>query len=139
MINFNPIDEETGIEDYPGYVGMTWDGELSMSREFKDFEKFDWANYIDLIESIGGERDICYAIQGVKRTVTYDAMQDIGFLLDQLITIEVHIDDGGAYGGMASGSGYIFFLKDGYNLDDAVEEINALTRALGNDFESIQR
>lgn len=34
MKEFIQLDEETGIDEYPGYVGMTWDGELSMLKEF---------------------------------------------------------------------------------------------------------
>ena len=60
MIDFEPIDEETNIVDYPGYVGMTWDGELSMSKEFKDFGTFDWDTYSELIEEFNESRSISY-------------------------------------------------------------------------------
>lgn len=133
MIDFEPIDEETGIEEYPGYIGMTWDGELSMSKEFKDFEKFDWNGYSELIEELDGIQLISYEFQTHKHQVSFEAYQDVGFLVDQLITVEAQRDDGASYGGMASGRGYIFFLRNGYNLDDAIEEVNAVTRALIDD------
>ena len=133
MIDFEPIDEDTGIEDYSGYIGMTWDGELSMSKEFKDFEKFDWNGYSELIEELDGIQLISYEFQNHKHQISFEAYQDVGFLVDQLITVEAHSDDGASYGGMASGRGYIFFLRNGYNLDDAIEEVNAVTSALIDD------
>ena len=133
MIDFEPIDDDTGIADYPGYVGMTWDGELSMSKEFKDFEKFDWNGYSELIEELDGIQLISYEFQTHKHQVWFEAYQDVGFLVDQLITVEAHSDDGASYGGMASGRGYIFFLRNGYELNDAIEEFNAVARALIED------
>jgi hypothetical protein len=61
----------------------------------------------------------------------------VGFLVDELITVESHKDDGASYGGMASGRGYIFFLRSGYSLDDAFEEFNAVTTALIEDLEKL--
>jgi len=139
MIDFEPIDEETGIEEYPGYVGMTWDGELSMSKELKDFEKFDWNTYSELIEELGESRDISYKFRNHKNLVRFEAYQDVGFLVDEFITVETHSDDGSSYGGMASGRGYIFFLRNGYNLDDAIEEIKAVTIALTEDLDKLSK
>jgi len=133
MIDFEPIDEDTGIEEYPGYVGMTWDGDLSMSKEFKDFEKFDWNIYSELLEELDDPHIISYQFRNYKQIVKFVAYQDVGYLVDQFITVESHRDDGSSYGGMASGSGFIFFLKNEYTLDDAIEEINAVTMALGED------
>ena len=130
MVDFEPIDEDTGIEEYPGYVCMTWDGELSMSNEFKDFETFDWNTYSELIEELDDSREISYEFQNHKHQVSFEAYQDIGFLVDKLITVESHEDNGASYGGMASGRGYIFFLRNGYNLNDAIEEFKSVTIAL---------
>jgi hypothetical protein len=137
MIDFEPIDEDTGIEDYPGYIGMTWDGELSMSKEFKDFENFDWNTYSELIEELNESRYLDYQFRNLNNHVTFEAYQDIGFLVDGFITVEVHNDDGSSYGGMASGRGYIFFLRAGFNLVDAIEEFNAVAIALSEDLKSI--
>ena len=133
MIDFEPIDDDTGIADYPGYVGMTWDGELSMSKEFKDFGTFDWDTYSELIEEFNESRIISYEFRNHKNQFLFEAYQDVGFLVDKLITVESHKDDGASYGGMASGRGYIFFLRNGYELNDAIEEFNAVARALIED------
>ena len=133
MIDFEPIDDDTGIEEYPGYVGMTWDGEISMLKKFENFKKFNWDTYSELIEESNESRIISYEFQTHKNQFIFEAYQDVGFLVDELITVESHRDDGASYGGMASGSGYIFFLRNGYTLDDAVEEFNAVTMALIED------
>ena len=135
MIDFDPIDEETGIEEYPGYIGMTWDGELSMSKGFESLKNFSWNNYSEIVDEIGGIREILYEYQNIKNYVKFEAYRDIGFLLDDLITTEVHRDDGASYGGMASGSGYIFFIKEGYAMAHAIDEINIVTIALQKDLE----
>ena len=49
MKDFEPIDEDTGIEEYPGYIGMTWDRDLFMSDKFKFFEKFE----VNSIKNVG--------------------------------------------------------------------------------------
>ena len=133
MIEFEPIDEETNIVDYPGYVGMTWDGELSISSDFKNFKNFDWNTYSELIEELNETRIISYEFRNHKNQFLFEAYQDVGFLVDELITVESHKDDGASYGGMASGRGYIFFLRNGYELNDAIEEFNAVARALIED------
>ena len=133
MIDFEPIDDDTGIADYPGYVGMTWDGELSMLNEFKNFKRFNWDTYSELIEELNESRIISYEFRNHKNQILFEAFQDVGFLVDELITVESHKDDGASYGGLASGRGYIFFLRNGCNLDDAIEEVNVVTSALIED------
>jgi hypothetical protein len=139
MILFKSIDEETNIVDYPGYVGMTWDRELSMSSEFKEFEKFNWDKYSELVEELSDIRYISYQFRNKTNEIRYEAYQDIGLIIDELITVESHWDDGSYNGGIASGNGYFFFLRSGYNLNDAVKEINALTAALKKDLDSISQ
>ena len=133
MKTFIQFDEETGIEEYPGYVGMTWDGELSMSRAFKKFQDFDWATYSELVQEKDEIRKLKYKFREKIRTVNYEAYQDVGYLVDEFMTLEVHYDDGAQYGGMGSGRGYIFFLKSEFSYLDAAEEIDAVTTALDTD------
>lgn len=137
MIDFEPIDEETGIEDYPGYVGMTWDGELSMSNDFENFKNFNWNFYAELVDELGESRCIDYVFKNIENSLIYEAYQDAGLLVDRFISVEVHKDDGSSYGGMASGSGLIFFQKNGYTIEDAIEEFNAVAIALNKDLKSL--
>lgn len=134
---FVPIDEETGIEEYPGYLGMTWDGEISMIKPLSRFQEFDWRGYsrlLDVAERLG---EIKYKYRGRIFEIKYDPYTDMAYVVDELQTVEVQQDDGASYGGMASGSGYIFFLKDGYSLAEANEEFDCLVSALEDDFRRI--
>ena len=54
-------------------------------------------------------------------------------------TVEVQRDDGASCGGMASGSGYFFFLKGDYSLADANEEFDCLVSALEDDLRRITK
>jgi hypothetical protein len=130
---FNQIDEETSIADYPGYVGMTWDGELSMQSDFKKFQNFDWNSYAELVEEKNETRELKYKFRGEVFKVKYEAYQDACYLIEELKSLEVHYDDGAQYGGMCSGRGYIFFLKCEFSYMDANEELTALTVALETD------
>lgn len=137
MIDFEPIDEESGIEDYPGYVGMTWDGELSMSNDFENFKNFNWKFYAELVDDLGESRSIEYVYKNFKNSLIYEAYQDAGLVVDRFISVEVHKDDGSSYGGMASGSGLIFIRKVGFTIEDAIEEFNAVAIALNKDLKSL--
>jgi hypothetical protein len=133
MKDFEPIDEDTGIEEYPGYIGMSWDGDLYMSDQFKLFEKFDWANYNDLLSELGNSRQITYYVSEQIFTVEYNQEEDIAYLIDQLVTVEAYYDSGPADGGPASGHGFIFFIVNNSTLEKALIELSALTLALEND------
>jgi len=41
MRNFSLIDEETAIEEYSSYIGMSWDGELCIHVDFKTFQQYE--------------------------------------------------------------------------------------------------
>jgi hypothetical protein len=44
MKSFEAIDLEAVIEAYPSYVGMTWDGEITMIRPLRCFQEFDFSS-----------------------------------------------------------------------------------------------
>lgn len=138
MIDFAPLDDDTGIEDYPGYIGMTWDGALSMSREFRRFQDFSWDEYSEAIQDTADSRLIKFTFAGKHAVLSFEPFQDVAYLLDQLTTVEVHIDYGPSDGGMASGSGFIFFSKNPDSLEDARAEVMALTDALERDFAALK-
>jgi hypothetical protein len=134
---FEPIDEETGIDDYPGHLGMTWDGEISMTKPLARFQRFGWDGYSNLLEEAGRSAEIKYRFRQKICEVEYEPFADVAYVVDEMTTVEVQRDDGASYGGMASGSGYIFFLKDGYSLPDAYEEFDCLVSALEDDLRQI--
>ena len=109
MQNFVPIDEETGIEEYPGYVGMTWDGELSMQADFKRFQEFNWDAFSELVQERDEIIELLYKFREQLYQVEFEAYQDLSFMIDELQTVDAHHDAGDEYGGMTSGCGFIFF------------------------------
>ena len=133
MKEFIQLDEETGIDEYPGYVGMTWDGKLSMLKEFGNFSKFAWNTYSELVEESDTKRELRFVFREHVYMFEFEAYQDVAFLIEGLQSLEVHYDDGAQYGGMCSGRGYIFFLKENYTLADAMQELEVLTNALEQD------
>ena len=139
MKRFEPIDEDTGIEQYPGYVGMTWDGEVSMIKTLIHFQEFAWRNYWHLLDESGRSGEIAFEFQGNGRSILYEPFTDLANIVEELTTVEVHRDDGLSYGGMASGSGYIFFLKDGFSMAEAELEFRCLCAALEHDLATISK
>jgi hypothetical protein len=41
---FEPLDDYTPIEQYPGFIGYTWDGEFHLGPELEVLEGFDWVS-----------------------------------------------------------------------------------------------
>jgi hypothetical protein len=130
---FTPIDDETGINEYPGYVGMTWDGELSVLSKFNSFKNFEWDAYSELVEEFGEKRELIFKLREQDYYLEFEAYQDVALLINELHSLEVHYDDGAQYGGMCSGRGYIFFLKENYTHTDVTQELEVLKIALEQD------
>jgi len=134
MQEFQPIDDETGIEEYPGYIGLTWDGEISMLIQFGRITDFKWDAYSELVQELDDTRHVEFNHDGRNIEVIFHPFEDLAYLLDQLTTVEVQRDDGAAYGGMASGSGFIFFAKNTSSLHESISEISALMEAIEQDY-----
>ncbi len=134
---FDSDDRETAIEEYPGFLGYTWDGDFFLGPELKILEEFDWQGYWELYEEDETPREI--NIPGLSRSAvcTISAYSDLANLLDQLKSIKVMRDPGPIDGGPASGSGYIFFVADDCNVEQVRLEIVALREALDADKESL--
>ena len=122
-----PIDEETGIESYPGFLGMTWDGQLSILQdELKSLESINWRQFSEAIDE-RQDSSIVLVVQGSPDLeITINAYADIAYVLDQIPSIDVQKDDGNPDGGMASGTGFIFFVKDGFSKEEVKSHVDEL-------------
>jgi hypothetical protein len=49
-------DYETPVEEFPGYVGHTWDGEFFPGPELEALSSFDWDAYRELIDETNRPR-----------------------------------------------------------------------------------
>jgi hypothetical protein len=131
---FDNDDYETPIEEYPGYIGYSWDRNFVPGPELIALQDFDWNTYSEWIDEAGGSRTIKVALEGEVLTLTFDRYDDIAHLLDQLPAVEVYKDDGPPDQGPAGGSGFVFVLKDDATLKELSEQITALRRSLDADF-----
>jgi hypothetical protein len=138
MKPFIPIDDsdQTGIEDYPNWLGTSWDNELRTIESIRSLSEIDWLSLGEVIDAIAPERDsrgfgiVKINLDGKEiRVCAYD---DPAILLDQIPSIDVRQDDGPPDAGPAAGRGYHFFVNEGYDQKVAESDINALASLLGN-------
>ena len=122
-------DYETPIEELPGYLGYTWDGEFVTGSELQCVKDFDWGSFAELLEE-AGDLTLAVEISGADVPVIVRPYGDLAFILDQLPTITVFRDLGPPDAGPASGSGYIFTMKDGVSTSAVVDSAAALRAGL---------
>lgn len=135
MKHFISEDYETPIEEYPGILGCTWDGELTViDPVLEALQSFDLLKYSELLDEREGPREVFVRFGGEDRKLTIEAYADLAWILDQVPSVEVFRDEGPPDGGPASGSGYLFFLKEGHSYHQLTSDIRALCAALIGDF-----
>jgi hypothetical protein len=127
-------DYETPLEERPGVVGYTWDGEFFPHRALASLKGFDWGTYRELIDETGRPRQITLSLIGGITEVSIDPYDDIAYLLDQCPSVNVFRDNGPPDAGPASGSGFIFFVADGATIEQLEHEMRVLRTALDEDF-----
>lgn len=117
-----PLDEDTGPESCPGYLGQIDEGEFSgLNDVLKPLETINWADYADSI----AEDAIWLNVGGVGR-VEIIPTSSVGEILDQIPSLDVRRE---------SEYGYeIFFLRDDHSLENVAGEIAALVAAVRRDF-----
>jgi hypothetical protein len=98
--------DETPIEEYPGYLGLTCDGTFLAGKELQPLKGFDLLRYSELVDEHGGTRHLKLTLPTGSTTIVFKAYDDIEHILDQLPTVEVHLDDGSSQAHPASSSIY---------------------------------
>jgi len=134
---FETDDYETPIEEYPGFLGYTWDGQFFPGPELKTMEEFDWQGYWELFDDDETPREINILGLSQPAICTISAYSDLAYLFDQMKSIKVMRDEGPVDCGPASGSGYVFFIADDFNVEQLRREITALREALEADKASL--
>jgi hypothetical protein len=132
-------DRERPIETYPGYLGLTWDGDFHAQPELKPLHDFDLMQYSELVDDLGGERQLDIVLPSGPMAILFSAYDGIASLLDQLPTVKVYLDNGPPDAGPASGGTCLFFIADGVSERDLEASIAALASALKSDFASLKR
>jgi hypothetical protein len=114
-------DYDTPIEETPGYLGHIFDGFISFSDGLKVLDGFDFSLYAIMADELGQlDREI-----------------EVQFDTDPAHLVAVY--DCPPNQGPASGSGYIFVLKDGAALSECERQAQLLRNALDDDFEKLRR
>lgn len=133
-------DYETPIEELPGILGYSWDGEfVALSPEIEIFKVVDLKVYSEILEGLGSKRRFEVDFQSGKKFVEFSAFMDVGLIFEQVPGIDVQIDLGPPNAGPASGSGYLFFLKDDYNLSEVAFDILKLQEAFLKDISDLKQ
>ena len=123
---------QTGLTDWPGCLGSSWDGDLTPGPELASLQTFDWEAYQELAES--DQRSLEVDLPTGRTMVPFDVYDDIAVLLGALPAIEAW-SDSGPDDAAASGSGYNYWLADGFQRTDVADQVSALLDALRRDLE----
>ena len=99
-------DYESAVEEWPGYLGHVWDGEMFLGPELHKLGEFDWSAYYELAP--GDVREILVHLSDGSKRLKLDAFLNVALLLDELPSVEVTKDNGPPNAGPGSGGGYIF-------------------------------
>jgi hypothetical protein len=126
-------DYERPIETYPGYLGLTYDGDFLAQPELLPLKEFDLRTYSELVDEHGGTRQVKLRLPTGPITIQFNAYDDISNILDQLPTVKVYLDNGPPDAGPASGGTCLFFIADDVGEFELKTSIAALATALKSD------
>ena len=132
-------DDETPIEEYPGYLGLTFDGSFQGQSELAPLLGFDFHKYSELVDDHGGERRLTVVLPTGPTTILFNAYDDVAQILDQLPTVTVRIDYGPPNAGPASGGICVFFIADGVSKTQLKASIAVLAETLKSDLSTLKR
>jgi hypothetical protein len=138
MKDWESDDYDTQLEDTPGYLGMSWDGEFFPGPELKPLAGFDWSTYCELAQYADAARSLTVELRSGPVTVEFGSSDNVAYLLDVLPSLCVYRDLGPS-DGFAAGSGYIFLLGEGATLKDLEADLGALIAALEEDLAELQQ
>jgi hypothetical protein len=131
-------DRETPMEDYPGYLGYSYDGDFHAETELAPLSDFDFRKYSELVDECGGERRLNVVLPSGPITILFNAYDDIANILDQLPTVNVRLDNS-PDDSPASGSLCVFFIADGVSETELTVSVSALAETLKSDLTSLEK
>jgi len=123
--------------DLPGYLGMTFDGEIDLSSALGDLRDFPWDDYGMLADELQmADRKLSIALKNTTFVIEGTAWDPESFINGLPAVVAIY--DCPPDQGPASGSGYIFFKADGFSDKQVLDEANALYKALTVDHELME-
>ena len=138
--DFRPYDDETQVEDYPGFLALEWDESpfSADSKELLDFWTGTWSPYNQTLVDEGLERDLVVHLASGPTRVHVEPGHKLALVLDQLPAFDVAYDPGPPDAGPASGSGYVTFISDKASMEDVKSTIEALADAIRSDHKAVR-
>jgi hypothetical protein len=131
-------DRETPFEEYPGYLGYSWDGDFHAQSELAPLSNFDLLKYSELVDDRGGERQLNVVLPSGPITISFNAYDSMANILDQVPTVNVRLDNA-PDDSPASGTLCVFFIADGISKTELKVSVDALAKALKSDFTSLEK
>jgi hypothetical protein len=131
-------DREPPMEEYPRYLGYSWDGDFHAESELAPLLDFDFLTYSELVDDRGGERRLNVVLPSGPITILFNAYDGIADILDQLPTVNVRLDNS-SDDGPASDSLCVFFIADGVSETELKVSVSALAETLKSDFNSLEK
>tara|TARA_Y100001934_G_C12189999_1_gene695930 strand:- start:548 stop:1036 length:489 start_codon:yes stop_codon:yes gene_type:complete len=129
----NLIDEETPIEETPGYLGHIFDDYVSFGPKLEALSDFDWAQFESMATDLD-KCDRCLTLKLNGKTTVFSAdASRINEFLDELPSVDA-IYYCPPDQGPAGGAGYIFVAAEDYVEEHAKE----LRKALEVDYEILR-
>ena len=134
MQTFEPINEETPIEGYPGFIGYMWDLEeiLSCHPALEPLRSFPWIKYIELFD-VDEIRKLDLQLSSGCKQICVSEADNLPTIVDQIPSVTVKLDipnDQGPAGGVA----HIFFLAEGSDHEVVARDIDVLVASLRLDY-----
>ena len=135
--DFEPIDDETPIEEYPGYIGHTWDHDFCPGPDLEVLASFDLQEYFELFRP---EETRQLILRKPPEAITCEVYDYCSWphMLSQLPSVTACLDEGPPNAGPASGTGYVFFLSEGTTRERLVKEVTSLRQALDGDLKELR-
>jgi hypothetical protein len=133
MQPLNKIDEQTPIEQYPGYLGHVWENEyMHVIKELSfltDIPIRKYKELADYADEPNRHINVKFSANKEKILIEFDIWNEgLGEILDHAPSIEVCFDD------LAD----IFFLKDGHKLEEAINDMKQVAEALIADYNNLE-
>ena len=75
-------------------IGYTWDGVFYPGKELKPLQEFDWPSYRELMEESNQPRRLKLQLPAMPIECDIEPYQDLAFLLDQIPSVQVKINNG---------------------------------------------
>ena len=136
--DFEPIDDDTPIEAYTGYIGHTWDWDFYPGSELEVLASFELQEYLERFRSGEARRLV---LRKLPEVITCEVSEYGGWpqILDQLSSITACFDEGPPDAGPASGAGHVFFISDGVTTERLINEVTSLRQALDDDLQQLRK